>query len=126
MSHCIKAIVTKRTNAYGLSFRVLPQDFAILIDTPENRKRLKSKDFVAIWTDYFGGAGEQGCTLFTSGSSDCICDKCGTILKSAGEEMDSINAGLKRLGVIRTDSDEFDAIHLGHCRDDEDIDPTMG
>ena len=62
----------------------------------------------AVWTDYFGGFGEQGCTLVT--------DKNATDYKK-------INDGLKALGVVADHSkeDEFDAINLGRFRHNEDI-----
>jgi len=122
MSHCIRAIVVKKTDVIeNLNFQSLPQGFALLLDSVENRNALKDQDFAVIWTDYFGGAGEQGCTLFQAFKPDHVCDKCGTTLHSKAKDLKTINDGLKILGVIRNDSDEFDAINLGHFRDNNDI-----
>jgi hypothetical protein len=122
MGHYISAIVTKQSSLLDkLSHQKLPQDFALLLDTESNRKALTAQDFVSIWTDYFGGLGEQGCTIFEANKTECICDKCGTVLAAASEKLKNINEGLKRLGVTKADSDEFDAINLGNFRSNEDI-----
>jgi hypothetical protein len=139
MSHHINAIVTNNTDALkGLEFRILPQGFALLLDTAGNRNALKEQSFISIWTDYFGGPGEQGCLLHEGGKQECVCDKCGQLIVDATSadgkywkrpgpsipftKMDSINAGLKALGVIAgPDEDEFDAMTLGRFRENADI-----
>lgn len=116
MSHHINAIVTKRTDRLkDLCYRSLPQGFALLIDTEENHKALEGQDFATIWTDYFGGPGEQGCILFLSPKG--FLPPFGGSVKV----VETINDGLKVLGVIAGDSDEFDAIILGRYRHNEDI-----
>ena len=62
---------------------------------------------VYIWTDYFGGAGSQDAVAWTG---------CKELFTSGG----SINAAVRLLGVVRDDSDEFDALGLGHYRGNGD------
>lgn len=66
------------------------------------------KTYASIWTDYFGGMGEQGGKAWVDG----------TRVVSG----DSINDALVAIGVVKNDDmDEFDTINLGRYRDADDI-----
>jgi len=107
MSHFIQAIITKKTDIlFGLNFKDLPQGFVILRNTKLNKKSIVNQDFITVNTDYFGGAGEQSCRLYQSGTRKKLKD---------------INEGLKILGVIKKTHDEFDAVELSDFRTNDDI-----
>ena len=77
-----------------------------------------AKGLVYLETDYFGGIGEQG----------AIAAKEGKIVYGPSKEKRSINKALRKIGVIRILSDEFDTIGLGRFRDNEDwiLQPSYG
>lgn len=64
--------------------------------------------YIEVQTDYFGGGGEQHCWSHLNG---------------VVTELESINDGLKLLGVKRSANDEFDVVGLGKYRDVRDIFP---
>lgn len=69
-----------------------------------------------IETEYFGGAGGQSATAFVDGQQVMAPQ---TARGGAGP----INQALRRIGVQRTDSDEFDTIGLGERRSMDDYTP---
>ncbi|WNO10621.1 hypothetical protein [Teredinibacter sp. KSP-S5-2] len=68
-------------------------------------KELGLKEYAIIFTDYFGGFGEQYATVYSAG-------------KVAMEEMEGgINQALRTIGVFKKGGlDEFDTICLGRYR----------
>jgi hypothetical protein len=107
--HSILATVThKRFLKENVNHVELPQGFCFI----EREDDLKdSYECAVVETDYFGGGGSQ-CSSFIK-------------QRKFGEReevfYDDINDALTKIGVVREDSDEFDAINLGHYRSNEDI-----
>jgi hypothetical protein len=113
MGHCISAIVIKEENIKDgyKEYIKLPQGFALLHQQEDNSMLIEP--YLEIDTDYFGGCGEQYATLFSGGyKKELEGDWC-------------IDEGLKILGVIKDETDEFDAINLGHYRDYQDIEKEL-
>jgi hypothetical protein len=118
MSHNLQAFITKESHLRADVRRVqLPQGFALVpMDEffigqfPELSTGTKGfsdelcggHPAVAVFTDYFFGVGEQSAE-FSDGTWE--------------REDAAIDVMLNRLGVEKTDSDEFDAIGLGGFRD---------
>lgn len=69
-----------------------------------------------IETEYFGGTGGQSATAFVDGQQVMAPQ---TARGGAGP----INQALRRIGVARTEADEFDTIGLGERRSMQDYEP---
>ena len=69
-----------------------------------------------IETEYFGGTGGQSATAFVDGQQVMAPQ---TARGGAGP----INQALRRIGVARTEADEFDTIGLGERRSMDDYEP---
>ena len=73
--------------------------------------------YLDIYTDYFGGMGEQYCSIFIP---ELNFGKRYPDIEMT--ECVSINDGLRRLGIIKnSDCDEFDTIGLGNYRRNSDF-----
>ena len=120
MSHNITGYVAKHNDLLRVFGRaaVLPFDLGFMpIDDYSFNPReeiviAKIQKLAWVETRFHGGAGTQSAKLWENG-------------KLVYEEEDShqslINAVLKRLGVKKGASDEFDAVNFGHCRENEDF-----
>lgn len=105
--HCINVILLKLKDVpKDLEVHKLKED--IVATCTSNKKKLCNLkiEHIVISTDYFGGAGEQSC-----------------IYRSSNKYIDfnSINKGLKMLGVVPTQLgyDEFDTVGLGNYRSND-------
>lgn len=105
MSHCIQAIIAKGENLKkDVKHILLPLEYCFV----ENDSSIKEDcKYLKIYTDYFGGVGEQYSELYLNGVKI--------------QEYETVNEGLKEIGVIRGYSDEFDAVNLGNYRSYDDI-----
>lgn len=121
MSHILQAFITEekhlkpyvRRVSLPVGLALVPIDEFLLIEFP-GLEGTGTKGFsdqlcggnqaIAVFTDYFGGIGEQRAE------------------HSDGSQSDSINEMLRRMGVVRTESeDEFDVIGLGGFRDTSEV-----
>lgn len=68
----------------------------------------KSVNGLYVSTDYFGFGGDQYSKLYKDGKKV--------------QKFDSINEGLRAIGVVKEgDMDEFDTVHLGRYRSNDDF-----
>lgn len=111
--HCINVIIFKEKDILkDIECCKLEKGLLMLENDESNHQKMKDyyigdSPFLTIFTDYFGGCGEQGCQLH--------------IKETISPEV-SINEGLRNLGIIREkDNDEFDTIGLGNFRCNDDL-----
>lgn len=128
MSHCINAYICKLEDLKipkEIKYKELPQGFIIFDTLPSRFYKEDDDDYfelvapiteisdkiVLVETDYFGGAGTQNAKLWINGRRIKLKDK-----------WNPINEALIRLGVVKNNNfDEFDTIHLGNFRSNEDL-----
>jgi hypothetical protein len=105
MSHCINATIVKISDLKeGSKYKKLPLEYCFV----EKESSIKEGcHYLKIYTDYFGGIGEQSSELYLNGEKLF--------------EYHTINEGLRKIGVIKGYSDEFDAINLGNYRSNDTI-----
>lgn len=107
--HAIHAYILKKDDLISDDIKFINLDVEGLIMTVLEPKTKNASLFIEIETDYFGGAGEQHCWSHSN---------------SVVNELDSINEGLRLLGVIKKDDlDGFDTVGLGKYRSIRDIFP---
>lgn len=115
MSHCINGYVVKKVAIVQDHLDAFPwvdlkQGYILILDPANIRDlhlSLSDAPIAHVWTDYFGGFGEQGAT---------------SALHGYIEEHKSINAALHRIGVDpEPGMDLFDAVGLGNWRGIDDI-----
>ena len=105
MSHNLKAYIAKIEDLKPDSQYIkLPQGFCFVRNTDDVEF---NKSYLFVSTDYFGGMGEQ----YSESQINKTLDKIFT----------TINDGLKFMGVVKGEYDEFDAFNLGNFRGYEDI-----
>lgn len=102
--HSISVTLLRKEDA-PKNLEVCELKAGIVAISNKNRHRLYQKhtEHIVIFTDYFGGIGEQGCKYNGNGHR---------------HKLKSINEGLKMLGVVPTQLgyDEFDTVGLGNYR----------
>lgn len=79
-----------------------------------------SREMLVAWieTDYFGGSGTQSAVAFHEGAVVAGPSRTGDAVPL---QDGAINQVLRRLGVVRgAEIDEFDALRLGRCRNNDD------
>jgi len=114
--HCISTIIFKEED-FNVSedhkklmgyVKLKKGGLCMIEHTDENYDVLvrNQKPFITIYTDYFGGPGEQGCRY----------------LPNDGSSETSINEGLRKLGIVKDNGmDEFDTVGLGSYRSNSDL-----
>lgn len=120
MGHCISAIIFKQEDVVAdFKYCKLNNGLGMLPEEEENEiakmsQRIGNRPFITVFTDYFGGVGEQGSTFYKDSDSE-------------GQELSSINEGLRMLSVEKgTNMDEFDTVGLGSYRSNHDMLEEMG
>lgn len=87
-------------------------DNKIILNCPVTHffaKELGLKEYAVIYTDYFGGVGDQYATVFNKG------------VVTMPETINGINKALKQIGVMNKPGfDEFDTLGLGMYRTFDD------
>ena len=105
MAHCINITIAKQEDLKeNVKYVVLPLNYCFIKNTNDVKEGCKC---LTVYTDYFGGLGEQYAELYING----------LMVK----EYNTINEGLRELNVTKGYSDEFDAINLGNYRSNDDI-----
>jgi hypothetical protein len=107
--HCISTIIFKESDfKIDMPYVKLNKGLGMVEHTDDNMSVISRLEipFITIYTDYFGGVGEQGSTYYP--------------ITEPGET--SINEGLRKLGVMKDDKmDEFDTVGLGRYRSNSDL-----
>jgi len=89
----------------GVGYRAMSDMMHDSAVTQASAKALGISKFALIYTDYFGGTGEQYATVYENGR------------RVLGVTSDGINQALSVIGVTRSENeDEFDSIRLGKHR----------
>lgn len=89
----------------GVGYRFMSDMMHDSAVTQAFAKALGISKFALIYTDYFGGVGEQYATVYENGR------------RVLGVTSDGINQALSLIGVMRSENkDEFDSIGLGNYR----------
>lgn len=108
--HCINVVLLPPTETTNEEFVSLPQGWKMLLKSDE-----KFNNAIYVSTDYFGGGGEQYATVIKEGVE----------LPNETWNTDKyrpINDALRYFGLKKDkNSDEFDTIHLGRYRSNEDV-----
>lgn len=112
MGHCISGFITKKSNISDDSknYLKLKQDFILFLRLDD--MVFIECDYVDLYTDYFGGVGEQYAAFYKDG----VC------LYENNNSFGAINLALKDLDVIVEEGkDEFDTLGLGRYRSNWEI-----
>lgn len=122
MSHCISVLLLRKMDVQN-ELKSIPyvEMKNGIIALEKNYSAFLEKShikYLSISTDYFGGCGEQECKMFDPDLLHPV----------EYIECNSINDGLRRLGINKTPSsetthecDEFDTIGLGNYRRNSDF-----
>lgn len=113
--HCINVVLIPPEQATDQKHIALPYDWKMQFVHED----ASYQNAILISTDYFGGGGEQRATVI----------KDGQVVKRVEWNKDTyhpINDALRYFGLKKNEGeDEFDTIHLGRYRSDEDINDEM-
>jgi len=121
MSHSIGVLLLRKIDVQNelknIEYVELKSGIIAVNEIYEPFLRTIHKKYLNISTDYFGGCGEQECSIFIP---ELNFGKKYPDIEMI--ECNSINDGLRRLGLIKnSDCDEFDTIGLGNYRNNSDF-----
>lgn len=121
MSHCISVLLLRKIDVQNelknMSYADLEGGIIAVEKSYGTFLRTTNIKYLDICTDYFGGVGEQSCEIFIP---ELNIGKRYPDIEML--ECDSINDGLRRLGIIKnSDQDEFDNVGLGNYRGNNDF-----
>lgn len=123
MGHCINAIITKDFDNVTYPHVKLPQGLIMIpanLSAQYDDEFIKDRLFVEIYTDYFGGCGNQGAVAYLNGVQ---IKKYFDNEYNFDIESSPINYAMAEQFGITPDgrNDIFDTLGLGQYRDQDDL-----